>query len=134
MERADVEILRQAFAESAEGDVSALFRVAAEDIRVYPRPDEPAVAEQYDGLDGLMEYLTHWYSQWDEYEFELVELEPAGERVLAVLRERGRVERTGIEVVENLTHSFVVRDAKVVEWRMYDSHAEGRAAVGLPPA
>ena len=133
MSRADLEILRRAFAESAEGDVSALFRVASEDVRVYPRPDEPGAADCYEGLDGLMEYLTHWFGQWDEYEFELVELLPAGEHVLAELRERGRVERTGIEVVENLTHSFVVRDGKIAEWHMYDSNADARAALGLPP-
>jgi ketosteroid isomerase-like protein len=126
--------VRRAIDESAEGDVGAWFRVTAEDVRVYPRPAEPDAAEVYNGLDGLMEYLTNWYSQWDEYEAELVGLEPAGERVLAVFRERGRVERTGLEVEEEFTHSFLVRDGKIAEWHMYDSNADARAALGLPPA
>jgi hypothetical protein len=51
--------------------------------------------------------------------------------VLVVLRERGRTERTGLEVVEEQSHSFVMCNGKVAEWHMYDSHAEARAAVGL---
>ena len=134
MSRDDVELLRRSFAATAEGDVGVWFRESHPDIRVYPRPAEPGAASEYHGLEGMMEYLTAWYSQWDEYEVELVELLPADEHVMAVVRERGRVERTGIEVEEDFTHSFVVRDGKVAEWHMYDSNAEGRAAVGLPPA
>jgi ketosteroid isomerase-like protein len=41
------------------------------------------------------------------------------------------VESTGMEVEEDFSHTFVLRDGKVVEWRMYDSHAEALEAVGL---
>ena len=126
-----MEIVRAAFEASAEGDVGAWFQTAHPDIRVYPRPEEPDAAAEYRGLDGLMEYLTNWYSQWDVYEAEPLEMIDAGKHVLVIARERGRVERTGLEVVEDFSHSFVARDGKVVEWHMYDSHAEALEAVGL---
>jgi ketosteroid isomerase-like protein len=132
--RQDVEVVRSALAASADGDVGAFFRFADPAIRLYPRPAEPGVETVYEGLEGMMEYLTNWYSQWDEYDAELVAAEPAGERVLAVVRETGRAGRAGIEVVEEFSHSFLIRDGKAVEWRMYDSHAEAREALGLPPA
>jgi ketosteroid isomerase-like protein len=65
------------------------------------------------------------------YEFEPVGFTDAGEHVVVELRERGRVERTGVEVEEVFSHSFVLLGGKVVEWHMYDSHAEALAAVGL---
>jgi hypothetical protein len=36
-----------------------------------------------------MDYLTNWYGQWDEYEFEPVEFIDAAEHVIVVTRERG---------------------------------------------
>jgi len=60
-----------------------------------------------------------------------VEVLDAGEHMLAVVRERGRMESTGVEVEAEFSHSFRLHDGKVVEWRMYDSHAEAREAVGL---
>ena len=79
-----------------------------------------------------MEYLVNWFGQWDEYESELVEITDAGEHVLVVARERRkRLAQSEIEVVEDFTHSFVLRDGKVTEWHMYDSHAAALEALGL---
>ena len=50
-----------------------------------------------------------------------------------MVRERGRLGGSGLEVEEDFSYSFRLRGGKVVEWRMYDSHAEARAAVGLDP-
>jgi ketosteroid isomerase-like protein len=129
--RTDVEIVRSTFEAAADGDVGVWFRACDPDIGVFPRPAEPDAKREYRGLDELMEYLVNWFGQWEEYEFEPVSLDEAGGHVLAVIRERGRSEGSGIEVEEDFTHSFRLREGKVVEWRMYDSHAEARAALGL---
>ena len=131
MSQENVEAVRRAFEAAAEGDVGVWFQSADPDIRVYPRPAEPDAADEYRGFDGLMDYLTNWYSQWDEYEVEPVEFTDAGEHVLVQVREHGRVERTGVEVEEVFSHSFVLRDGKTVEWHMYDSHADALEALGL---
>ena len=131
MSRENVEIVRQAFEASADGDVGVWFQAADPDIRVYPRSEEPDAADEYRGLDGLMDYLTNWYGQWDDYEVEPVEIIDAGEHVLVVTRERGRVERSGVDLEEDFNHSFVLRNGKVAEWHMYDSHAQALEAVGL---
>ncbi len=133
MAEGDTDIIRAAFAMAAEGDLGIWFRTADPDIRVIPRPAEPDAADEYRGLDELMDYLVNWYGQWEEYEFETVEIVDAGDHVLAVVRERGRLAGSGLEVEEDFSHSFLLRDEKVTEWRMYDSHAEARTAVGLDP-
>jgi ketosteroid isomerase-like protein len=133
MAAGDAELIRAVFAQSSGGDVGAVFRVADPDVRVVPRPAEPDAAAEYRGLDELMDYLVNWYSQWEEYEVEPVEIIDAGEQVLAVVRERGRLEGSGLEVEEDFSHSFRLRAGKIVEWQMYDSNAEAREAVGLDP-
>ena len=130
MAREDLEIVRRNLQAMEEGDAGALFRAAHSDIRVFPRPAEPDAAPEYRGLDGIMEYALNWLGQWDTYEWELVEIRDAGDHILAVLRERGRAP-SGLEVEGLFSYSFVLRDGKVVEWHMYDSHAEALAAVGL---
>jgi ketosteroid isomerase-like protein len=129
MSQENVEIVRRNFDAITDGELSVLFEGSDPDIRVYPRAEEPDAAKEYRGLEGLMEYLTNWYGQWDSYEVEPVEITDAGEHVLAVIRERGRAARTGVEVEAEFTHSFVLRDGKVVEWHMYDSHAQALQAV-----
>jgi ketosteroid isomerase-like protein len=131
MSKENVETMRRLFQAVSDGDVGAWFQAADPDCRVFPRSEEPDADQEYRGLDGLMDYLTNWFGQWDEYESEPVEMIDAGEHVLVVARERGRVESTGMEVVEDFTHSFVLRDGKVTEWRMYDSRADALEALGL---
>jgi ketosteroid isomerase-like protein len=128
MSEADVALIRGAFVDIAEGDVGTMFRISAPDVRVYPRPAQPDSAEEYRGLEGLMEYLTSWYSAWEEYDVELVELRDAGDHVLAVALETGRSPE-GLEVQDRFTHSFLLRDGKVLEWHMYDSYEDAIAAL-----
>ena len=130
MSQEDLEIVRRNFEALAAGEAGVLFERAHPEIRVFPRPAEPDAAAEYRGLEGLMEYVINWFGQWDDYDSELVEVTDAGEHILAVVRERGRAP-SGPEVEGLFSHSFVLRDGKVVEWHMYDSHAEALAAVGL---
>jgi ketosteroid isomerase-like protein len=128
---ADVELVQAAIHANQEGDVGAWLRLADDDIRVIPRPAEPDAKPEYRGLEGLMEYATNWVSQFESYDILDAELTDAGDAVLGALRERGVLAGSGLEVVETFGHSFVVRDGKLVEWRMYDSVDDARRAVGL---
>src|SRR5687768_14269857 len=130
MSQENVEIVRRNFEALSNQDPGLWFEGFDTDVRVYPRPEEPDAADEYRGLDGLLEYSTNWFGQWYDYQVEPVEIIDAGEHVLVVLRERGRVERTGVEVEGLFSHSFVLRDGKVTEWRMYDSHAQALQALG----
>jgi ketosteroid isomerase-like protein len=131
MSQENLEIVRAAFEAVSDGDAGVFFQMASPDIRVYPRPEEPDAADEYRGLEGLMDYLVNWYGQWDDYDVEPLNLIDAGEQILVITRERGRVRSTGMDLVEDFHHSFVIRDGKAVEWRMYDSRAEALDAVGL---
>ena len=66
MSQENVELVRRGFEAVADGDLGVWFRLADPDIRVRPRPAEPDAGDEYQGLDGLMDYAVNWYSQWDE--------------------------------------------------------------------
>jgi ketosteroid isomerase-like protein len=131
MSREDVEALRAVANSAAEGDATAWLRAMDPEVRVYPRSEEPGVRSLYEGWDGVMEYMTNWYSQWEDYEVEPVKFLDAGDQVLVVLRERGRNARQEIEVEQEFSHSFRLRDGRIVEWRHYDSHDQALEALGL---
>jgi ketosteroid isomerase-like protein len=131
MSRQDVETLRAVAESGAQGDATAWLRAMDPQVRLYPRSEEPGVRKVYEGWEGVMDYMTNWYSQWEEYEYEPVRFLDAGDRVLVVLRERGRMERDGIEVEKEFSHSFMLRDGRIVEWRHYDSHRQALEALGL---
>jgi ketosteroid isomerase-like protein len=131
MSQDDVETLQAVAGEVADGDTAAWFRALDPTIRLYPRSEEPGVRALYEGWDGVMEYMVNWYSQWEEYEVERVEFLDAAGQVLVVMREVGRMDRDGIEVEQEFSHSFRMRRGLVVEWRMYDSHQQALEAAGL---
>jgi ketosteroid isomerase-like protein len=131
MSQENVEVLKAVAASAADGDAMAWLRAMDPAVRVYPRPEEPGVLAVYEGWDGVMQYTINWYSQWEDYDVEPVEFLDAGDQVLVVMRERGRLERGGLEVEQEFSHSFKLRDGLVVEWRMYDSHDQALEAVGL---
>jgi ketosteroid isomerase-like protein len=105
MSEENVQSMRRAWRASPKGTGAAFVGISDPDIRVSPRPADPDADEEYRGPDGLMEYLKNWYGQWDEYEVELAEITDAGDHVLAVIHERGRVKRTGIDVREDFSYS-----------------------------
>jgi ketosteroid isomerase-like protein len=134
MSQANVEVIRAVADTAREGDVGAWLRAMDPDVRLYPRPEEPGVRPVYEGWEGVMEYMTNWFGQWEDYEADPVEYLDAGDRVLVVFLERGRMERGGIEIEQEFSHSFTLRDGRIVEWRSYDSHQQGLEAVGLTGA
>jgi ketosteroid isomerase-like protein len=131
MSREHVEILRTVAGEVSDGDAGAWLRAMDPEVRLYPRPEEPGVRRVYEGWDGVMEYMVNWFGQWDDYVADPVEFLDADDQVLVVFRERGRMERGGIEIEQDFSYSFRIRDGLIVEWRAYDSHEQALAAVGL---
>jgi ketosteroid isomerase-like protein len=131
MSEENVELLRGVFEATAKGDAGAWLRAMDPRVRLYPRSEEPGVRGLYEGWDGVMEYMVNWYSQWDDYEAEPVEFVDAGDDVLVVIRERGRMGQSEIEIEEKFSHSFKLEAGRIVEWRHYDSNEQALEALGL---
>ena len=87
--------------------------------------------QTYEGLEGAREFMRAWLDAWEDWELELEELRDAGDKVVAILRQRGVAKSTGLEVDMHMAQVFTLRDGKQARMEMYATPEEGLAAVGL---
>ena len=86
----------------------------------------------YAGLEGARQFLTEWTAAWEDWRVDLEELiDAGGDRVLAIVRQRGRSKSTGLSVEMHFAQLWTLRDGKQVRMEMYASPAEAQRATGL---
>lgn len=85
----------------------------------------------YAGVEGVREFLSAWLSTWDDWEMEIEELLDGGEKVIAILRQRGRSKESGVTVEMRFAQVWTFRDGKFMRMQMYADPSEALEAVGL---
>ncbi len=85
----------------------------------------------YEGVDGARSFLEAWTAAWDDWELEVDALHDAGDKVVAVMRQRGRAKATGIPVDMSLAQVWTLSDGKEARMDMYSDPDEALKAVGL---
>jgi ketosteroid isomerase-like protein len=87
--------------------------------------------QMYPGLEGTRQFLSDWLASWDEWQLELEELHDAGDRVVAVMRQRGRSKVTGVVTEMHFAQVWTLREGKQVRMEMYADPHEALEAAGL---
>jgi hypothetical protein len=87
--------------------------------------------QTYEGLEGARVFLRDWLEAWDDWEVEVEALHDAGEKVVALVRQRGRSKTSGLPVDMAYGQVFTIRDGKLARMEMYADPAEALEAVGL---
>ena len=85
----------------------------------------------YEGVDGARAFLREWIDAWEDWELELEALHDAGDRVVALVRQRGRSKEGGMPVEMAFAQVWTLRDGKQARTEVYSERAEALAAVGL---
>ena len=86
----------------------------------------------YAGLEGARRFLTDWSAAWESWELDLEQLIDAdGDRVLAIVSQRGRSRSSGLTVEMRFAQLWTLREGKQVRMEMYADPTEGRRAAGL---
>jgi ketosteroid isomerase-like protein len=85
----------------------------------------------YEGADGARAFLREWTSAWEDWEIEIDALHDAGDRVVALMRQRGRSKAAGTPVEMSFAQVWTLRDGKEARMEMYSDPAEALEAVGL---
>jgi ketosteroid isomerase-like protein len=84
------------------------------------------------GKDALRAYVQDWLDTFDDFRFEPVELIDAGEdKVIAVMRIRGRAKLSGVETDLTYAALYTIRDAQIARGREYAARDEALEAAGL---
>jgi ketosteroid isomerase-like protein len=88
--------------------------------------------QTYQGIDGARRFVRDWTAAFDEWEVDLEEVHDAGgNKVVGILRQRGRSKSTGVPVDMLLAAVYTLRDGQQTRAELYSDPAEALKAVGL---
>jgi ketosteroid isomerase-like protein len=88
--------------------------------------------QTYEGIEEARRFIRDWTAAFDDWEIEVVALHDAGgDKVVGVLRQRGRSKATGLPVDMLYAQVFTIRNGKQTRMEMYADPDEALKAVGL---
>jgi ketosteroid isomerase-like protein len=85
----------------------------------------------YEGIAGAETFLRDWSAAWDDWSVESEAMHDAGDKVVDLLRQRGRSKAAGMPVDMSFAMVWTLRDGVQTRMEMYDDPDEALKAVGL---
>jgi ketosteroid isomerase-like protein len=125
-EQANIRTVRDAYAVFKKGDIEAVLRVLTDDVEwITPGPpDLMPVAGKRRGREEVAQFFSTLKEQEDVQSFEPEEYVAQGDKVIALIKYRGRVRATGKPVQADLVHVFTFAKGRVKSFReFYDTAA-----------
>jgi ketosteroid isomerase-like protein len=90
-------------------------------------PEQPL----YDGAAGFSAFLRDWGAAFDDWQLDIESVHDAADKVVCIVRQRGRAKVTGMPLDMLFAMVFTLRDGSQVRMEMYSDPVEALAAVGL---
>src|SRR5512132_956773 len=114
----------------------SLFEAASHALAPLLHPDFESVAvwqggTTYAGVEGFREMWLDWLQPWATYHVEVEEVIDAGDRVVVLVRDRGRRHDMDAEVGLISGSVWEVRDARIARVEFCGDRREALEAVGL---
>jgi peptide deformylase len=120
--------INQAF---ADGDMSALAGLVAEDVDLSPPPDLPDPGPVHGGA-AAADFLLSLADSWDEFRVDVEAVLAADDsRAVARLHLSARGTGSGVQTVGTLIGAFWLRHGQIVRLELGRDEAEALAATGL---
>jgi len=136
MPQENVEIVRRAL----DGILAAgydlrraedFFEVADPDIQFDISRTNPD-SHVYHGRDGVIEALEQWIGTWDAYELQALDLiDATPDRVVTVIRERGRLKGSDAWVEHTRGAVWTIKDQRIVRYEEHQDRSEALEAAAL---
>jgi ketosteroid isomerase-like protein len=103
------------------GDIEAVVALIHEEGEIFLPPELPN-SGTYRGRDGFLVWLANWLDAWEDFNIELRDPEPVGQRhVVATMHQSARGKGSGIPVEMDIAYMWEVRDGKVAAMHLYAS-------------
>jgi ketosteroid isomerase-like protein len=120
-EQDNIRIIKDAYDAFKRGDIPGLLNMLTDDVEwITPGPkDIMPVAGHRRGRDGVAEFFAALSSQENVEVFEPEEYIAQGDKVVAIIRYRGRVKATGRTAETPLVHVFDLTNGKVSRFREF---------------
>jgi ketosteroid isomerase-like protein len=131
MSQENVEVVRQAVAAFIEGDYERLIELSDPQIEYDVSRTSPE-SRVVRGPEEVLAVLQEWVDTWDEHQVELIELiDAGGERVVAVIQERGKLKGSDTWVEHPRGVVYTVRNQRVLRYEEHEDRAQALEAAGL---
>ncbi len=130
MSQENVEVVRQHIEAYAAGDAEGALRSVHPEIEM----DLSRVAiepETFHGHAGLAQGVRGFRGAFLEYRFEIRRLVEADDRVVGLIRDRGRGKASGVPSERLFALVYTLSSGKIVRITGYNDDAEALEAVGL---
>jgi ketosteroid isomerase-like protein len=85
----------------------------------------------YAGIEGAQRFMRDWLEAWDDWQFDVESFHDVGDKVVAIVRQRGRAKTTGMSVDMIFAQVLTVRHGKQVRMEMYADPTEALEAAWL---
>ena len=82
---------------------------------------------RWDGPEGFAAMVREWGEAWEEFGFEILDLEEYGDRELTRVRQRGVARGSGMEIEMELYYVWGARDGRIDLWHLYIDRAQAEA-------
>jgi ketosteroid isomerase-like protein len=125
-EQANVRLLIDAYTSFKNGDIESVLKLLTDDVEwITPGlPDLMQTAGNRRGGKEVAEFFSTLNKQEEVEFFEPQEYVAQGDKVIALIKYRGRVRATGKPVVADLVHVFTFANGKVRKFQeFYDTAA-----------
>jgi ketosteroid isomerase-like protein len=127
MSQENVEVLRRGYVHFiATGEIRADPDLVW-DVSRLGWPDQ----QIYSGVEGANQFNAEWADAWDGWELEVEDYLDAGERVVAIINQRGRSKATGVPVEMRFAQVWTFREGRAIIMQMYASVDEALEAVRM---
>ena len=132
MSAENVESVRKVWRAWSIGGIDRLVELVPADFVAYAIPDWVGESKQV-GPDGLRAMLAEWHEAFTDYELELAEVRDAGDRVVALIDQRGVTKEAGVAISHRIgaVYSDFRGDGLIGEMRFFPNWAEALEAAGL---
>lgn len=130
MSQGNVEIVRRSIDAYESGDIEAAL--AAYDVEtVFDVSSVRPEGGVFRGRDGVEKAILAWVGGWADYRFEVKEITDKGDRVLAIIREFGRGEESGVEIDQHTFWVNTMRNGRIVHTKLFIDRDQALEAAGL---
>jgi ketosteroid isomerase-like protein len=132
MSQENVDVVRDHFAATNEGDFPRAMSHYAEDVELFVHHDAFLERGTFKGRDGVGQWFANWFTTFERgYHFDIEEARDLGDAVLLVASHHGRGRTSGLEVQGRTGYLYGVRGGKIVRVELYPGRAEALEAAGL---
>jgi len=129
MSQENVEIVRDYFAATNEGDFAAAMAYYAHDVELVVPAYAFLDSGTFKGKDAVGRWFGDWFRGFQRgYQFDLEEVRDLDGVVLVAARHRGHGRTSGAEVVAPIAYLFGLRGGKIARLEMFSDRSEALEA------